>query len=731
MPVQTPTGTDQASPQPADQRAPMSPPETVRRASSEAPPSNHPTVQQVMAPKDAPVPVSTRPSAEMSVSHRMEALAQTPARSAQEGLAVPVDAITPVPVAALTIPRASSESASERGPLPADIAQCMEAASRRPLPEPADIVSLVGRMQRAGELLGRRFASDQELSHRTVPPELAAAQQRLQAVLDGMQLDPTQNADEQRELKRLYIKENAPIEAAWRVLYGERYVPGQSMQAPFAEGLLNAAFEFARGGFSSLMRSPARNGAATELRPRPGDQLTVNSVHTVDANALGGAVGGLGAYLFEKAIEPAMLKQAEKTNLPALVPVPPELLAPPPGRVRQTSWRSEDGTHMVRFHIAGVKDEAGRFEDGLRGASPHLPKLDSETQQKRESIAMWQQAWNAEHYGALTQPFLTACLNSLQPVLLSEQARDSGGSVFSVSAFGSATAGALASGSLNLAKAMPYLGQVQVKDAMNRPQRLNMFIPVGRNLDPSVDMARWRDVLHLPGAALKAVGGTVVEAAKLPKELVLDPLHAIPDLLMRHVLPNVLVGVAAPATTDAALEPLKSNPTLSAFENAGSWLGRTRVGLTSGLNDYLWPTLRDKMAPLKAKTDVRRKERRDIQAADRTRLEANREIVVRQLLDHQLRLPPLLRATGAGTLPAQDREFIGEIASAERLRVQDAPRLRHIADQLPGDAELARELRLLAQGVEQRARIDSRLAPPWSSRFAGSTRNVTASTSPA
>ena len=657
--------------------------------------------------------------------------ASTPALAPAKALPHPVEEITIAPADPTTMHRARSEPVpSERTPLLSDIAQRMEAASRRPVAEPSDIYSVIGRMERAAELLSRRFLPDEALVGRHVPAELLAAQERLQHLLDGMQLDPTQNADEQRALKQLYIKENAPIEAAWSVLFGSRFKPGESMQAPFAEGSINAAFESSRGGISSFTRSPARNGSATEWRPRPGDQLTFDSVHLVDALAAGGAIGGLGSYTFEKAIEPSMLEQAAKSNLPMLVPVPPELLAPTPGRVRQTNWRSEDGTRIVRFHIAGLKnDEAGRFEDGLPGPAPHLPKLDSDTQQKRESIATWQQAWNAEHYAALLQPFLTACLNSLQPELLSEAARDQGGSVFAVSAFGSALAGALAAGALNLAKGTPYFGQVRVNDAMGQPQWLNMYVVAGRNPDSNAELARWRDVLGMPMAALKTTGNTLLEVAKFPKEFVLDPLHTVPDLLMRHELPNVFVGVAATAAAEKALEPLVEAIKRGDLKHLESFVTRARYGLASGLNDYLWPIMRDKMNGLKAKTDVRRKERQDIKAADRTRLEANRDRIEAQLLEQQLRLPPLLRATADASLQAQDRTFLDRIAMTERLRREDAQRLRDIAARLPAELELARQLNLMAQGIEQRARIDSKLAPPWASRLTGRGHGGAASTS--
>ena len=641
--------------------------------------------------------------------------------------------ITAEPVTAATVTRASIETvASETTPLLRDVAQRMEAASRRPAVEPPDIFSAIGRMERAAELLSRRFASDEDLLHRATPPELVAARQRLQEVLDGMQLDPTQNADEQLHLKRLYIKENAPIEAAWRVLFGSRFVPGQAMKAPFAEGSINAAFEFTRGGISSFTRSPARNGAATEWRPRPGDQLTVDSVHLVDALAAGGAIGGIGSYTFEKAIEPSMLEQAAKSNLPMLVPVPPELLAPTPGRVRQTSWRAEDGTRIVRFHIAGLKnDEAGRFEDGLPGTAPHLPKLDSDTQQKRESIATWQQAWSGEHYAALLQPFLTACLNSLQPELLSEAARDHSGSVFAVSAFGSALAGALAAGSLNLAKAMPYFGQVRVNDAMGQPQWLNMYVVAGRNPEPSAELARWRDVLHVPAAVAKTTGNTMVGVAKMSRDLVLDPLHTVPDLLMRHVLPNVLVGVAATAAAEKALGPLVEAVKNGDLKYLEYFVTRASYGLPSGLNDYMWPMMRDKMNPLKAKTDVRRKERQDIKAADRTRFEANRDRIDTQLREQQGRLPGLLTSATAASLSEHDRTALHQMAVADRLGRQDASRLRDILGRLAPEAELTRELNLIAQALEQRARIDQKLAPPWTSRMTRRGREGRTDASPA
>lgn len=705
-----------ASSEPAHETTPAPVGTTLApRASSDVRPAEEPA----LTPKTGPLKKPAEPL-HASTSPAPKAPTQPP------------DEITAAGVERTAVQRATSETSSpERAALLGDIAQRMEAASRRPVAEPPDIFSVIGRMERAAELLSRRFAPDEALRHRTAPPELVAAQQRLQHVLDALQPDPTQNPDEQRELKRLYIKENAPIEAAWSVLFGEGYVPGQAMRAPFSEGSINAAFEFVRGGISSFMRSPARNGAATEWRPRPGDRLTLDSVHTVDANAAGGAIGGLGSYTFEKAIESSMLKQAATSNLPMLVPIPPELLAPPPGRVRQTSWRSEDGAHVVRFHIAGLKDESARFEDSLPGGAPHLPRLDSDAQRKRESIATWQQAWNAEHYAALLQPFLTACLNSLQPEILSEAAREQGGSVFAVSAFGSALAGALAGGSLNLAKATPYLGQVRVKDAMDQPQWLNMYLVAGRNVDPSADLARWSDALHLPAAVLKTAGNTLVEAVKLPKELVLDPLHAIPDLLLRHVFPNGLVGVVAPAAAEAALEPVIQGATAGLLGNASAALARTRVGLASGLNDYMWPMLRDKMNPLKARTDVRRKERQDIKAADRTRLEANRQRLDDQLRQQQGRVPQLLHAATGHALGTQDCAFIGEMAGAAHLGMQHVPRLRQIADQLPPDTQLSRELLLMASGVEQRARIDRKLAPPWTARLTGGARGGTSSVSPA
>lgn len=683
---------------------PETPSTPVPRASSEARPVEKPVVQ----PETASVKEPIQPE--------RESVRVAPKASAERA-----DEITASPLEATLMHRASTEtSSSERAPLLGDVAQRMEAASRRPAAEPPDVFSVAGRMVRAAELLSRRFASDEALRDREVPPELHAAQQRLRVLLDGMQLDPTQNADEQRELKRLYIKENAPIEAAWSVLFGSRFVPGQSMQTPFAEGSINAAFEFVRGGISSFMRSPARNGSATEWRPQPGEELTFASVHSVDADAAGGGIGGGGSYTFEKAIEPSMLRQATKSNLPMLVEIPPELLAPTPGRVRQTNWRDEEGTRVVRFHIAGVTDEASRFEDGLPGASQHLAKLDSDVRQKRDSIALWQQGWNAGHYLALVQPFLTSCLNSLQPELLTEEARRQGGSVFAVSAFGSALAGALANGSLNLAKATPYLGQVRVNDAMGQPQWLNMYVVAGRNADSEVPLARWRDALHVPGAAARTLGNTLVETVKLPKELVLDPLHAIPDLLMRHVLPNVFVGVAAPAAAEKALGPLVDAVNTGALKGAAAAVvSRARYGLPSGLNDYLWPIMRDKMNPLKAKSDARRKERQDIKAADRTRLEANRDRIDTQLRQQQVRLPGLLDAATAASLSEHDRTALHQIAVAERLGRQDAARLRDVLGRLAPEAELTRELNLMAQALEQRARIDSKLAPPWTSRMTG------------
>lgn len=586
-------------------------------------------------------------------------------------------------------------------------------SSRLPQPKTHAPGSAEDRIAKARVLLATRFATDEvyEAARKSVP-QLAAAHNKLDRWFGDMTVDPSQDQATQRELKDLYIKEHAPIDAAWSILFGRRYSLGRPSTAPVHEGSINAVFEGARGGVSSAMRNPGRNGVAVQFAPRPGSSLTTTDVHIVDANAGGGIMGGLGTYTFEKAVDKAMTRQAAKRNLPKMVEVPADLLAFERSRIRQHNWIGEDGNRVVRFYIAGTQAEEALFTEGLQRAPqgvleklshlvglfkedmPDWHELDLKATDNRSEATVKQAAYEADHLLALLQPLLTSSLGSTEPLILDPTAQQNALSVFAVSTVLSGTAGGLRAGTLNLFKGLPSAGaafdgvpvlkhlpetiwphgQIKVENAVGDEQWVNLYIPDGRSGNPEEPMARWADAVQFkgrqpwdvgPARVVAAVSETVLESAGRFALLIPQTLTSASralDLFARNVLPNVVVSVVAPASAGAVLEPFSNSLSRPVNENPASLIGRTRIALPKGLNDLMWPPLRRLMDRLTEKTEATRAQRRSMKEAAITNA-GGRERLDELLTERRGTLPGLVEAA-IEALPPRDHALMNRVAAA-------------------------------------------------------------------
>jgi hypothetical protein len=548
-------------------------------------------------------------------------------------------------------------------------------------------------------------------------PELAQARARMQAHFDAMVIDPTMDQEEQRRLMQRYIDVNAPVEAAQTVLYGGLFEPGKDMRTQFLEGTLNSSFEGTRGGASSAHRSPARNGAVTRLTPRPDQPLTFESIHVVDANALGGVAGGVLSYYFEQDVDPALLSVAKQANLPTMMAVPAELIVPAPSRERFTTWQAS-GVTVVRFHLAGLEDEPALHEEGLPGKQPTWPELQKKAEAWRDSIRYWQGMFEEKGWALLLQPFLTACLNSLRPLMLSDSQLQQAITVFCTSAAMSSLAGGLTKALLSLAKAAPRVGQAHVFDVLGRPQWLNMYVVMGRAEDEDADdnMAAWSDIIGLPLSVLKTAAKVAVNVGETGGDFLDAPLETMIDLVMRHVAPNTFVSVAPPATANVMLEPFTGSAIPPPGEDPRSFVGRSRVSIAGGLNDYLWPTMRDRMALLKARAEKRRAERRAVRAANRTRLTAQRDKKRQEILLVRARLVDLMPAMPDALLAPEDRARLQAALDRMEFEPEVLAWLMRLAEE-PHEAEQQYQLRAdllsLVQKAGELAALDAMLQGTW------------------
>ncbi|HEX6705621.1 MAG TPA: hypothetical protein VF169_12735 [Albitalea sp.] len=436
---------------------------------------------------------------------------------------------------------------------------------------------------------------------------------------DRYRFDDGLDLSQQHAWQHRFVDWRADVLLVQRREYGDDYQLGEDMSPRYAEGLLNALFEALCGLFSSSLRSPPRNAAATAFAPKPSKDPNApperplgELAFDIDAMVIGGGVGGTGSFIAEKILLPALAEVAARHNLPKMKAVNMAALCPTPpkGVPRLIVREGPDGRRVKRFYVpTGTEPAQGR--SGL-GKVPTEQEVRDEAERQQWWIDFVCKALEEDNLGALFgAPVVTGVANAARRRAMTEEALNAWDAVLGTSMLASGGAGAVSKFVLNAMKCTPYVSQTWVDDLVGGRQRLNKFVPVGRG--GSGEMAKWRD---MKTGLIPAAGEATVEAAKLLIELFRhNPTLLTMDWFFRHVLPNVAVSIAAPgyggflaqAARLGSFDPLPG-------ENVHSWSNIVQQFGASFFNDLTWKVLQNLMAIFKADLVKYREARLTIEA---------------------------------------------------------------------------------------------------------------------
>jgi len=326
-----------------------------------------------------------------------------------------------------------------------------------------------------------------------------------------------------------------------RRAFGEgRYRLEEGTPAIGKDAVLPATYHFARQFLSSASRSPVSGAVTTELAPSAtgGQGATWGEFSNgYDPAVVGGAVGGISAYLVGAIALKALDRRAALANFPQLTAVDLKALVPDPGPVQ---LRIVEGRKQyVTLEASGAAGDFGAMQAELR----------SEVAARRESLGKWQALLEGKAEGMLLHPVLSGLFNAARrAVAPDDQSLASPGNVFLGSVWASGIAGALAQGGLTTAKGAPWLSQAKVDNFVGGQQQVNLFSV--RVSDPATRPASWSDAGRLPRFALD-VGR---EAADLLGHS-FDVRHReVSEVgrqafdVIRHAFANAMASTTAPGT---------------------------------------------------------------------------------------------------------------------------------------------------------------------------------------
>ncbi|MBP1313366.1 MULTISPECIES: type III secretion system effector XopF2 [Herbaspirillum] len=306
--------------------------------------------------------------------------------------------------------------------------------------------------------------------------------------------------ERQRQLERIFVDWAAQQVKARQQAFGHAYVLGVDMNAPVKEALLPALYDGVRQFIYAAARGPIRNATVSALGPRKNEAgQNIGELNTeFSATMVGGATGGLSAYLAEVWLLQAMDRRANLSNLAKLDPVDMRVLAPDPCPVQ---LRLVDGAKEYWLPASdeyGGHAEAGKDENDPslpRDIDPTLTMLKDQAVELRASWVRWQ--GNIEGKGMLSwfRPGLSGAFNTARRALSTMQMLKSPLPLFGTSVL-AASAGGVANFTIGMSKAMPWISQVQADNLIGGTQTLNLFKLTSPQ--SNISSVSWRDAPSFP-----------------------------------------------------------------------------------------------------------------------------------------------------------------------------------------------------------------------------------------
>ncbi|WP_211161764.1 type III secretion system effector XopF1 [Xanthomonas campestris] len=394
---------------------------------------------------------------------------------------------------------------------------------------------------------------------------------QLRTRLDNLHFaEPSQ---EQEELQAAYLQwADARVDeriAAFGPDAGYQIVG--DMKTAGAKAAWPIAYECLRAFIIGAMRTPfgLLAGAAYDGARAPGSE-------TLSTTALSGVAAGTMSYISDTLLIPAMDRRARVANLPRFQAIDPKILVPDPPPV-----------------LLKIDGENKRFTRPGEGDSETLPELKAQVYDLRAGVTQWQSTLDDKSLDTLLlKPTINAGFNAARRTSDDPGTLTPGGQL-GLSALAIGGAGVVQKAMLETGKAVARSGQMRVPGLLGDQQRLNLFalaLP-----DKTRRPAHWSDAVHFPNYLLQ----TGMEGLGLARQALSTTnaiTTAVRDLLVRHMVSNVMVSFASLGAARLIASPLRGGDANGSVTGEGIDSNATIVqqAAQTFFNDTLWNALKAK-----------------------------------------------------------------------------------------------------------------------------------------
>lgn len=386
---------------------------------------------------------------------------------------------------------------------------------------------------------------------------------RLKNQLARLSFEPSLNLSEQKELETIYIHWAEKQLTLREQIFGPKsgYDIASDMPCAGKKAIFPIAYEAIKGFISGIMRTPMANLVASDMTRYQDSPQTI-----FWQTMLSGTIAGLGSFVADSYLLPAMDRCARAANLPRFQPVDVHALlaCAPPVHLQITPEGNK------RYWIA-VDD--GDMSLSLSDMAVTKVAQDETFEQMRDHAQLKTAILNEHHWSSLLgKPTINSAFNIARTLAyrLSNHTHPRVG-LFATKVAANGCAGGLFRGTLEFSKAFCSMGQTTIPDLLGGQQRINLFTL--KTPDPTRPPLRWSDASGLPNY----VWQTVQEGASLLVQSVGTPLNLFNtagNLVVKNVFGNLVSRFSSVATSEligsAYTHEATSQPTasLSAIQQA-------------------------------------------------------------------------------------------------------------------------------------------------------------------
>ncbi|KTF37397.1 type III secretion system effector XopF1 [Xanthomonas vesicatoria] len=333
---------------------------------------------------------------------------------------------------------------------------------------------------------------------------------------------------------------------------------------------LPIAYECLRAFVIGAMRNPfgAAASVAYDDTREPGSE-------SLSTATLFGAVAGLVSYTSDTLLIPAMDRRARVANLPRFQAIDSKILVPDPPPV-----------------LVEITDEGKRFTRLGEGSAATLAELKVQMYDLRTGVTQWQSTLDDKSLDTLLlKPTINAGFSAARRTSDDPGTRTPAGQL-ALSALVTGGAGVVQKAMLETGKAVARTGQMTVPDLLGGQQRLNLFslaLP-----DKERRPAQWSDAAHFPSHYLVETGKETLALAKQALSTTNAITTAVRDVLVRHMLGNVLTNLASLGAGRLIAAPLRGGNESGSVtgEAANSTATVVQQAAQTLFNDTIWNALK-------------------------------------------------------------------------------------------------------------------------------------------